>query len=235
MAKDKFMFFQNFKETADKLPPELRLKFYDAITDYVFYEKESDDPVISALVNALKPSLNKIDRRGGKREGAGAPKGNHNALKTIKNNQKQSETIILSETETETEINIHTSTSEGGLPPTEEIISGWNSVARKYHLSTIKTLDERRLRSFRQRYEQSGVSNLAEFFALIDGFLNDSLFLQGKRMCKDGNDWVTQDTDWRADFDFFLQRKSFTKALEGGYDDPTVRKFKEAKHATTEK
>ena len=237
MAKDKFMFFQNFKETADKLPPELRLKFYDAITDYVFYEKESDDPVISALVNAFRPSLTKEDGR--KNNGGNHnPKGVNQYTKSGQSlvNSGQSRSIPLeTETETETEINIHTSTSGGGLPPTEEIISGWNSVARKYHLSTIKTLDERRLRSFRQRYEQSGVSNLAEFFALIDGFLNDSLFLQGKRMCKDGNDWVTQDTDWRADFDFFLQRKSFTKALEGGYDDPTVRKFKEATHATTEK
>jgi hypothetical protein len=51
-------------------------------------------------------------------------------------------------------------------------------------------------------------------------------------MSKDGNDWILQDTDWRADFDFFLQRKSFTKALEGGYDDPTVRKLKEAQRAT---
>ena len=114
---------------------------------------------------------------------------------------------------------------------TEEIISAWNTIARKYHLSTIKALDERRLRSFKQRYEESKVSTVSEFFTLIDGFLNDSLFLQGKRMCRDGTDWVLQDTDWRADFDFFLQRKSFTKALEGGYDDPTVRKLKEAQNA----
>lgn len=109
---NKFMFFENFKDTADKLPDDLRLKFYDALTDYVFKGVEPDDAIIGALVNALKPSLDKTDNRGGAREGAGAPKNNQNATKidsvTIKNNQKQSKQSkqsILLETETETENN----------------------------------------------------------------------------------------------------------------------------------
>lgn len=110
MNRDKFMFFDNFKETADRLPDDLRLKFYDAMTDYVFKGVEPDDVIISALITAIKPSLDKEDKRGGIREGAGAPKNNQNAKmienKTIKNNQnnqKQSKQSILSETETETE------------------------------------------------------------------------------------------------------------------------------------
>ena len=108
MAKDKFMFFQNFKETADKLPPELRLKFYDAITDYVFYEKESDDPVISALVNAFRPSLTKEDGR--KNNGGNHnPKGVNQYTKSGQSlvNSGQSRSIPL-ETETETETEIET-------------------------------------------------------------------------------------------------------------------------------
>lgn len=62
---DKFMFFRNFKETANKLPDDLRLKFYDGLTDYVFNGVEPDDAVISALVNAIKPSLDKVEKRGG--------------------------------------------------------------------------------------------------------------------------------------------------------------------------
>lgn len=68
--RDKFMFFDNFKETADRLPDDLRLKFYDAMTDYVFKGAESDDAIISALITAIKPSLDKEDKRGG----------NHNPL-----------------------------------------------------------------------------------------------------------------------------------------------------------
>ena len=118
---NKFMFFENFKETADKLPDELRLKFYDAMTDYVFKGIEPDDVVISALITAIKPSLDKEDGR--KNNG-----GNHNPTgknqflreKEIEQNQKQLKYLrsipvnsgqigqtrsIPLETETETENN----------------------------------------------------------------------------------------------------------------------------------
>lgn len=94
--RDKFTFFENFKETADKLPDDFRLKFYDGLTDYVFKGIEPIDPVISALVNALKPSLDKTDNRGGPRENSGRPKKNIDILenqkksKIIKNNQNVS-------------------------------------------------------------------------------------------------------------------------------------------------
>ena len=66
MVQDKFMFFQNFKDTADNLSAEMRLKFYDALTDYVFYDKEPDDPIIKALVMAFRPSLEKFDSEAGR-------------------------------------------------------------------------------------------------------------------------------------------------------------------------
>ena len=72
--KDKFIFWQNFKEAADKLPDDLRLKFYDAITDYAFNGVEPDDTVVKALIAAIKPSLDREEKRGGSREGAGRPK-----------------------------------------------------------------------------------------------------------------------------------------------------------------
>lgn len=90
---DKFMFFDNFKTTADKLPDDLRLKFYDALTDYVFKGIEPDDAIISALITAFKPSLDKVETRGGARDGAGRPKNNidnqknQNNSKIIKDNQ----------------------------------------------------------------------------------------------------------------------------------------------------
>lgn len=115
----KFMFFANFKETADKLPDDLRLKFYDAMTDYVFNGIEPEDVIISALITAIKPSLDKEDGRGGARDGAGAKKNNQNAkkqsitindnnveqsktIKTIKNNQNN-QSFLETETETEEE------------------------------------------------------------------------------------------------------------------------------------
>ena len=104
--RDKFMFFQNFKAMADKLNPETRLAFYDALTDYVFSGKEPSDPIISALIEAIKPSLNKID---GRRNNGGNhnPNGVNQHSKCGQSGQIRSKLVnsgqFLSETETETE------------------------------------------------------------------------------------------------------------------------------------
>ena len=89
----RFLFFENFKSIADKLPDDMRLKFYDALLNYVFEGVEPEDDVISALITAIKPSLDKEDNRGGAREGAGRPKQNE-----VLNNQKNQSFL---ETETE--------------------------------------------------------------------------------------------------------------------------------------
>ena len=82
--------------------------------DYVFNGNEPSDPIMAALINSIKPSLDKVDERGGAREGAGR-KSNE-----IKNNQKQSKEIkanqnnqSFQETETETRNrNIETETEK---------------------------------------------------------------------------------------------------------------------------
>lgn len=91
---EKFMFFENFKNTADKLPDDLRLKFYDALTNYVFDGTEPDDPIVGALITALKPSLDREDARGGFRAGSGRPKSNENQTE-IKNNQKNQNSDLI--------------------------------------------------------------------------------------------------------------------------------------------
>ena len=69
--KDRFLFFENFKKIADTLPDDLRLKFYDALTAYVFDDEEPEDPVIKSLIIAIKPSLDKEEKRGGNHNPAG--------------------------------------------------------------------------------------------------------------------------------------------------------------------
>lgn len=63
--KDRFLFFENFKRIADSLPDDLRLKFYDALTAYVFDGVEPEDAVIKSLIIAISPSLDKEEKRGG--------------------------------------------------------------------------------------------------------------------------------------------------------------------------
>lgn len=115
MARDKFMFFPNFKAMADKLDPDMRLKFYDSMTNYVFCGQEPDDPIISALLEAIKPSLDKVDGRqnnGGNHN----PNGVNQHSKVGQSGQIRSKLVnsgqILSETETETEVETETKEKE---------------------------------------------------------------------------------------------------------------------------
>lgn len=71
MCKDRFLFFENYYSITEKLPDDLRLKFYDALMNYIFKGIEPEDVVVSALITAIKPSLDKEDGR--KNNG-----GNHN-------------------------------------------------------------------------------------------------------------------------------------------------------------
>lgn len=107
MPKDKFMFFPNFKAMADKLDDGMRLKFYDALTNYVFHDIQPDDPIISALLEAIKPSLDKVDGRqnnGGNHN----PNGVNQHTKVGQSGQIRSKLVnsgqFLSETETEVEV-----------------------------------------------------------------------------------------------------------------------------------
>lgn len=54
---ERFIFFKNFKSIADKLPDDMRLKFYDALLAYVFDGIKPDDVIIEALIMAIKPTL----------------------------------------------------------------------------------------------------------------------------------------------------------------------------------
>ena len=80
--REKFMFFQNFMDTANKLPDDMRLKYYDAIMDYVFNGNEPSDPILAALINSIKPSLDKEETRGGNHNPTG-----QNQYKEVKSGQ----------------------------------------------------------------------------------------------------------------------------------------------------
>jgi hypothetical protein len=91
--REKFVFFKNFKTVADRLPDELRLKFYDAMTAYVFDGIDPDDAVVAALVDAIKPSLDKEDKRGGNHNPTG-----QNQFSQVKTGQTRSKQVNPLET-----------------------------------------------------------------------------------------------------------------------------------------
>jgi hypothetical protein len=111
MARDRFMFFPNFKATADKLDDKTRMAFYDAITNYVFNDLEPQDPIVSALLEAIKPSLDKVDGRqnnGGNHN----PNGVNQHTKVGQSGQIRSKLVNSGQSLSETETEVETETKE---------------------------------------------------------------------------------------------------------------------------
>ena len=80
-----------------------------------------------------------------------------------------------------------------------------NSVLEKYGLPQIKTLTDERKNKLKQRIKDAG--GFDEFINQMEKALDESSFLRG------------DSGKWRADFDFFLQKSKWQKAVEGGYAD----------------
>ena len=172
--RDKFMFFANFKETANKLPDDLRLKFYDAMTDYALNGIEPEDAIIAALVNAIKPSLDKEDGRknnGGNHNPNGINQHKVHKLEIVQNKSILGQSLVnsgqsgqfLSETETETETNTPLISSpqgentqldlEDAIAKTKRFVKPTIDEIQTYCRERNKTIDAERFWNF---YESKG-------------------------------------------------------------------------------
>ena len=80
----------------------------------------------------------------------------------------------------------------------------------------IKILTDERKNKLKQRIKDAG--GFDEFINQMEKALDESSFLRG------------DSGKWRADFDFFLQKSKWQKAVEGGYAD----KEEEIKWATSD-
>lgn len=98
---------------------------------------------------------------------------------------------------------------DGDTPPAanddvlkpEHVVEAWNDTAARIGLSKVVRLTDARRKRLRTMIAQHPPD---DFAAALDA-LERSPFCRGER------------SDWKADFDFFLQTKSFTKLLEGAY------------------
>lgn len=82
------------------------------------------------------------------------------------------------------------------------VLEAWNDLADRRSLPKAK-MNDRRRRTLLARIKAYTVEDFTEAIR-----------------CVDRNPWMHGDNDkgWRADFDFFLQPKSFTRLIEGSYD-----------------
>lgn len=125
----------------------------------------------------------------------------------------------------------YVNTVKSDNPEAEKAKNIWNSIAQHWGLAEIRTLTEDRKKKLKLRQKEQNMT-LEQFFDEIRIALEDSPFLRGKKWHEipghpDDSYW--EDTDWRADFDFFLQPSSLQKAIEGKYADPTLRKERQRK------
>ena len=87
-----------------------------------------------------------------------------------------------------------------------DVLEAWNDLAKDCGLPTIKKLNATRKRQLKARLKENTLDEWKQAFAAIER----SPFLKGENK-----------TGWRASFDFLLQPSSFTKLIEGQYDQVT--------------
>lgn len=95
-------------------------------------------------------------------------------------------------------------------PPFAEAVAAWNAMAERTGLASVQRLTETRKRLLRARLRDVGG---IEGIAIAIGKVEASAFLTGRRPGGQGHE------KWKCTFDFFLKEASFTKLLEGQYDD----------------
>lgn len=212
VVQNKFAFFANFAETISQLPSEKRADAYKAICEYGIYGILPDDILLKSICLIAQNSIFKNE--------GGAPKGNKNAkkdkndenekqLKQPQNNPKTtSKQPTFQETETETEVETENNTiSEDMVVKNKNFdLTAINEILKKYNLATIRDLTDERKTKLRQRCESVG--GFENFLEKLEVALAQSSFLRGNN--KNG---------WKADFDFFLQKSSWQKLIEGSYAD----------------
>jgi hypothetical protein len=118
--------------------------------------------------------------------------------------------VTLQETETETELlEPNGSRASDDAPQVENddvlkpehVVEAWNDTAARIGLPKVIALNDPRRKRLRTMIRQHPPDDFAR---ALDA-------LERSPLCRG------EKTDWRADFDFFLQTKSFTKLLEGAY------------------
>ena len=109
----------------------------------------------------------------------------------------------------------------------ERIKIAWNAIASRYETTpNVTVVTDARLKHFKNILKYYKIDE-KEFFNSVNKALSESKFLRGIGK------------KWRADFDFFVNKNSYLKAIEGAYkdnpneimeilQDPAKMSFKEA-------
>lgn len=111
--------------------------------------------------------------------------------------------VTAQDTDTDTELSPKGDCASGDALTPQEVVDDWNAMAGRYGLPQVRKLTTSRKRRLQAR--------LRQYPELEDWQRAFSEIAKNK--------WMHGDNPkgWRADFDFLLQDKSFTKLTEGAY------------------
>lgn len=87
----------------------------------------------------------------------------------------------------------------------DKIKNSWNAIAKNFGLAEVLTIKEDRIKKLKSILKLVEM-NEKEFFQNIMTAVKESKFLRGSN-------------GWKCNFDFFLQKSTVQKALEGAYKD----------------
>lgn len=180
------------------------------------------DAIIAALISAKRVARGRVtnwssrqfssDRskervaahRARKRSGNGADE-KSNGVVTLHNGYGNAPETEL---ETETKIEVISPNGDSSAEPTdppltvEEVVEAWNTTAERLGLSVVKKLTRERQQRTLARIRENTIDDFKAALTTIE----QSPFLRGEGR-----------GGWKADFDFFVQKSSFTKLVEGSY------------------
>ena len=91
MTRNSFIFYRSFYDAIIKLPPDVQVEIYSAITLYALDGTTPDSltPIAEAVFSLIKPQIDANNRRYDNGKKGGAPPGNKNARKKSKTTEKQ--------------------------------------------------------------------------------------------------------------------------------------------------
>ncbi len=110
--------------------------------------------------------------------------------------------VVSNETTPPTDLILVSEVEQPDQLKPEHVVEVWNDVAERRGLAKVKQLTPQRRRKLVSRIKEAGVDGFTEAIGTIEA----SPFLRGEN-----------GRGWRADFDWMLEPKNFTKLREGAY------------------
>ena len=250
------MFLENFLDALDMLPEGEREKACYEFCRFGITGVLPEDKNLAMFCAGASASVRKYSGRGGVRENAGRKSkesnadfdlsGNQNNQKNQKNqnnqnnqnnqkNQNNQNNQNNSKKEEKEKMPPHPQENKNNkkIPPLSQVtvppqgddvktqphfdLTPLNVVFERFGLPKVQKLTDDRRRKLKLRCEETG--GYDEFIGQVEAALANSSFLRGDNR-----------QGWRAGIDFFLQRSSWQKVLEGVYNDGNGSKMEKERH-----